>query len=130
MSDLTKYRIPVPQEVLDFVGALTVADCIKHCTPRGKGGYIKKSKPKNGIMAYIWRHCRFHNGDDMHMPMTDLWDLCDGIKDSCGVEIGISTYDTTRRELCDILDKLVDATLDAIPGQDKNRNARRWVGLL
>ena len=130
MSDLTKYRIAVPQEVLDFVNAITVEDCIKQCTPRGNGKYIKKCKPKNGILAYVWRHCRFHNGDDMTMPCTDLWDLCDGIKQSCGVELGISTIDTTRRELLGLLDKLVDATLDAIPGQDKNRNAKRWRGLL
>lgn len=109
---------------------LTVEKIIKQITPRGNGKYIKKNKPKNGIYAYIWRMCRFHNGEDPCMPVTANWDLSNGIKETYEMEYGfLFKYSEEEKAVVNLLNKLVDDTLDKL-GHDKNAAAKRWKGLL
>lgn len=124
--NLDKYRQPVPQSVLDHVSNITVEEIIKKCTPRGNGKSIKTGKPREGIYAYIWRWMRFHSGIDTTMPCTDIWDLSQGIEETCGVDIGISLLDSSRKELLDILEKKVDEALLRIPGANPLAGAARW----
>ena len=64
---------------------LTLPNMLRDCTPRGSGKAIKTNKPKNGVMAYVWRMARFHNGTDTTMPMTATFDLGAGIREMTGI---------------------------------------------
>lgn len=103
----------------------TLANVIKECTPRGKGGSIKSNKPKDGVMAYIWRMARFHNGTDVTMPMMCSFDLGKGIEALTGIPLCISLIRPNVRKVLDFCDVMADE-LVAATGGNKNAAALRW----
>lgn len=125
-KQMEKYRIPVPFEVFECIDAITVEDILKATTPRGNGRSLKTNKPKDGVMAYIWRWMRFHSGEDTTRPCTDTFDLSNGIEERTGVCLGFSLSDPTRKDLYDRLEKKVFLALKVIPGADPNAGVRRW----
>lgn len=123
VHDLTDEQLA--DVMVKLTNHLSEQNVINQCTPRGNGKSIKTNKPKDGIMVYIWRMARFHNGTDMTMPMMCYFDLGDGIEHLTGISLCISiTTPNVKQvlEFCDVVvDKLVRQT-----GGDENAAAKRW----
>lgn len=123
------------EKVDSYINALVsdIDGAFRELTPRGKGGKIKTNKPKEGCLAYVWRMCRFHCGDDMTMPVCADWDVSNGIQAATGEKVVFYLKDDSGKnwEVLRKLDDLADKVLDRVYGPLAKFNAaRRYKGLL
>jgi hypothetical protein len=107
----------------------TDAELIKHCTPRGKGGSVKTGKPQDGVMAFIWRWARFHNGTDVTMPVMIYFDLENGIEALTGLNVSFSRNQPGQKHVLTFLDARADRLVE-LTGGNKLRGVKRWAPLL
>ena len=104
---------------------VTPATVLQNCTPRGKGGYIKHSKPTDGVFAYIWRMARLFNGEDVHMPVTADWDLSDGIAALTGLRIGFYPSNDFKKAIMNHLEAYSDLLVLCVGG-NPSRGSLAW----
>ena len=104
---------------------VTPASVLQNCTPRGKGGYIKHSKPTDGVFAYIWRMARLFNGEDTHMPVTADWDLSDGIAALTGLRIGFYPSNDFKKAIMNHLEAYSDLLVLCVGG-NPSRGSLAW----
>lgn len=108
---------------------------------KGRDGGFRPSRPKNGIMGYLWRWVRFHANIDSHMPVMDDTYLVEGLKEALAAK-GITEFrdadpnwkwsrktDLSIRDVPKDTLKALDQFVDKIARAyklDPNAGARRW----
>ena len=95
---------------------------------------IRKSKPEDetGLIQWFWRWCRFHSGEDTHMPVTSQFWLKDWLEEEGFLPVEFergenasSRYDITN-EVASELDDVVTKVLREEFGKSDLEAARRW----
>jgi hypothetical protein len=92
----------------------------------GRGGKLRTGKPKDPLLAFIWRDVRFHSGIDPTMPVTNQFNLYDAISNLLGYPI--PSY-CIPSEINKAFSVLVDDICDKFE-LDKFAGVARWKGLL
>lgn len=128
------YNLPTVHELTDEQVATILARLpellatpmlIANCTPRGKGGKLKTSRPGHGLYAYVWRQARFHSGADTTMPINDTYYLGQWVRAEFGIPLCISLIRPNVRKLLDVCDAAGDRLCVAL-GLTTLGAAIRW----
>lgn len=125
-AERLKYDQPIPHEAMSKIRRVLSNVPAAMKALKGRKGGLRPSKPKDGIMAYVWRMARFHSGADTRMPVSDVFYLSDGVEKLTGVNTGFSlTKEPTHKEVVELANDLADKVLDEF-GLSKYGAARRW----
>ena len=87
------------------------------------GKALARSKPLDGIYAFIWRYAQYHSGQALAIPVTAFWDLDDGINRLTGVRGGAS------EEVVGFLEQKAHELVE-ITGGEKNVAELRWARIM
>mgnify|MGYP006424551561 CR=1 FL=1 len=119
---------------MDFVDQLSESDVAERIAPYGDTGRgVRTSRPKSesGLVQWIWRWARFHNGEDTHIPVTAEFWLKDWLEDEGILPEFTGSNGTERRkivsEATSELDEFVGRMLRSEFNQSDLEGARRWA---